>query len=162
MEKSLQGQVAIVTGVSRSQGIGASICRKLALLGSHLFLTGWPDYDQSESSVSEVDRLVNALQDMGSEVEWMPLDLGLSDSPATLIEAVSSRLGKAHVLINTGSGSRLLDCKFLLRASLLADLFLRSLIFHRDGLFAFSILQIIQLCPAYATGPLNLDLRYAR
>ncbi len=34
MEKSLQGQVTIVTGVSRSQGIGASISRKIAPLGS--------------------------------------------------------------------------------------------------------------------------------
>jgi 3-oxoacyl-[acyl-carrier protein] reductase len=100
MEKSLQGQVAIVTGVSRSQGIGASISRKLALLGSHLFLTGWPDYDQSRSSVSELERLLKDLRDTGSEVEWMPLDLGLSESPVTLIEAVSNRFGRAHILIN--------------------------------------------------------------
>jgi 3-oxoacyl-[acyl-carrier protein] reductase len=100
MEKSLQGQVAIVTGVSRAQGIGASISRKLALLGSHLFLTGWPDYDQGESSASELDRIVKDLRDTGSEVECMPLDLGLSDSPTTLIEAVSRRFGEAHVLIN--------------------------------------------------------------
>jgi 3-oxoacyl-[acyl-carrier protein] reductase len=100
MEKSLQGQVAIVTGVSRSQGIGASISRKLALLGSHLFLTGCPDYDQSRSAVSDLDRLMKDLRDAGSEVEWIPLDLGLSDSPVTLIEALSSRFGRAHILIN--------------------------------------------------------------
>jgi 3-oxoacyl-[acyl-carrier protein] reductase len=100
MEKNLQGQVAIVTGVSRSQGIGASISRKFALLGSHLFLTGWPDYDQSESLGSELDQLVKGLRDTGSEVEWMPLDLSLSDAPATLIEGVSTRFDRAHVLIN--------------------------------------------------------------
>jgi 3-oxoacyl-[acyl-carrier protein] reductase len=100
MEKSLQGQVAIVTGVSRPQGIGASICRKLTLLGSHLFLTGWPEYDHSEPSASELEGLLRELRDVGSEVEWMPLDLGLSNSPATLVEAVSSRFSTAHVLIN--------------------------------------------------------------
>jgi 3-oxoacyl-[acyl-carrier protein] reductase len=100
MEQNLQGQVVIVTGVSRSQGIGAAISRRLALLGAHLFLTGWPDYDPSESSVSELERLVKGLRDTGPEVEWMPLDLGLSDSHATLIEALSSRFGTAHVLIN--------------------------------------------------------------
>jgi len=36
----------------------------------------------------------------GSEVEWMPLDLTLPDSAVTLLEAVSRRFGKAHVLIN--------------------------------------------------------------
>jgi len=36
----------------------------------------------------------------GCEVEWMPLDLTLSDSAVTLFEAVSRRFGKAHVLIN--------------------------------------------------------------
>jgi 3-oxoacyl-[acyl-carrier protein] reductase len=36
----------------------------------------------------------------GCEVEWMPLDLSLPDSAVTLLEAVSRRFGKAHVLIN--------------------------------------------------------------
>jgi 3-oxoacyl-[acyl-carrier protein] reductase len=98
MEKSLQGQVAIVTGVSRSQGIGASISRKLGLLGSHLFLTGWPEYDWP--SESELERLLRDLRDAGSEVEWMPLDLSLPESPITLLEAVSSRFGRAHIMIN--------------------------------------------------------------
>jgi 3-oxoacyl-[acyl-carrier protein] reductase len=100
MEKSLQGQVAIVTGVSRSQGIGAAICRKLALSGSHLFLTGWPEYDQREPSDSELERLLRELRDAGSEVEWVPLDLGLCESFVNLLEAVSNRFGKANVLIN--------------------------------------------------------------
>ncbi len=100
MEKSLKGQVTIVTGVSRSQGIGASISRKIAPLGSHLFLTGWPEYDQNEHSDSELKRLLRELRMAGSEVEWMPLDLTLPDSAVTLLEAVSRRFGKAHVLIN--------------------------------------------------------------
>ena len=100
MEKSLQRQVAIVTGVSRFQGIGASICRNIALLGSHLFLTGWPEYDQDEPSGSELERLLRDLRDTGSEVEWMPLDLSLSESSVTLMDAVSNRFGRAHILIN--------------------------------------------------------------
>src|SRR5260370_17628032 len=42
MEKSLHGQVTIFTGVSRSQGLGASICRIIPSLVSHLFLTASP------------------------------------------------------------------------------------------------------------------------
>src|SRR5260221_4957069 len=100
MEKSLKGQVTIVTGVSRSQGIGASISRKIAPLGSHLFLTGWPEYDQNEHSDSELKRLLREVRMARSEVGWMPLDLTLPDSAVTLLEAVSHRFGQAHVLIN--------------------------------------------------------------
>jgi 3-oxoacyl-[acyl-carrier protein] reductase len=116
MEKSLQGQVAIVTGVSRFQGIGASISRKLALLGSHLFLTGWPEYDCSADS--ELERLVKELRDTGSEVEWMPIDLSLSESPISLLEAVSSRFDKAHILINNACFWRPDSCATLDAASL--------------------------------------------
>jgi len=68
-------------------------------------MTGWSEYDQNEHSDSELKRLLRELRMTGCEVEWMPLDLGLSDSPTTLTEAVSSRFGKAHVLINNACGS---------------------------------------------------------
>jgi 3-oxoacyl-[acyl-carrier protein] reductase len=103
MERNLQGEVAIVTGVSRPNGIGAAISRELVVLGADLFLTGWPAYDESppeEINHSGLDRLLSDLRDAGSEVEWIPLDLGLSESPAVLLEAVSSRFGRAHILIN--------------------------------------------------------------
>src|SRR5260221_11276123 len=73
MEKSLHGQVTIVTGVSRSQGIGASIGRKIAPLGSHLFLTGWPEYDQNEHSDSELKGLLREFRMAGSRISWLAL-----------------------------------------------------------------------------------------
>jgi 3-oxoacyl-[acyl-carrier protein] reductase len=100
MERSLSGQVAIVTGVSRSQGIGAHISRTLAQSGSHLFLTGWPKYDQGEHSDPELERLLGELGDTGTEVEWMPLDLSLGESPVTLLDAAANRFGTVHILIN--------------------------------------------------------------
>jgi 3-oxoacyl-[acyl-carrier protein] reductase len=103
MEKILHGEVAIVTGVSRPKGIGAAISRKLAELGVNLFLTGWPAYDEGQSSGSGdsgLDRLLSDLRDLGSDVEWVPLDLRLSESPAALLDAVSSRFNRAHILIN--------------------------------------------------------------
>jgi 3-oxoacyl-[acyl-carrier protein] reductase len=103
MKESLRGEVAIVTGVSRSEGIGAVICRKLAELGANLFLTGWPPYDEDQplkSDGSGLDRLLSDLRGSGSEVEWVPLDLSSLESIATLPEAVSSRFGRANILIN--------------------------------------------------------------
>lgn len=103
MEKILHGEVAIVTGVSRPKGIGAAICRKLAELGANLFLTGWPAYDEGQpsgSGDSGLDRLLRELRDFGSDVEWVPLDLRLSESPVALLDTVSSRFGRANVLVN--------------------------------------------------------------
>jgi 3-oxoacyl-[acyl-carrier protein] reductase len=103
MKETLHGEVAIVTGVSRPEGIGAVICRKLAELGANLFLTGWPPYDEDRASNSGsfgLDRLLSDLRGSGSEVEWVPLDLSSSESVAALPEAVSSRFGRANILIN--------------------------------------------------------------
>lgn len=103
MERSLQGEIAIVTGVSRWHGIGAAISRELAALGADLFLTGWPASDEIQSAGpagSELDRLLSDLRGSGSQVEWMASDLSLAESPIALLEAVSSRFDRAHILIN--------------------------------------------------------------
>jgi 3-oxoacyl-[acyl-carrier protein] reductase len=108
LEKSLHGEVAIVTGMSRANGIGAAISREFVGLGADLFLTGWPGYDESspqEINRSGLDTLLSDLRAGGSEVEWIPLDLGLAESPAALLEAVSGRFGRAHILVNNASFS---------------------------------------------------------
>ncbi|MBS4205057.1 SDR family oxidoreductase [Lederbergia citrea] len=43
---SLKGKLALVTGVSRTKGIGAAICRKLAANGVNIIFTYWTDYDE--------------------------------------------------------------------------------------------------------------------
>lgn len=43
----LQGRIALVTGVSRRQGIGAAICRILATAGADIFFTYWQAYDHT-------------------------------------------------------------------------------------------------------------------
>jgi 3-oxoacyl-[acyl-carrier protein] reductase len=93
--------VAVITGVSRLQGIGAAICRELAKSGANLFLTGWPAYDEKERDEGDpLDRLLGDLREFGTEVEWIPLDLSLPESPGALLEAVTSRCGRAHLLVN--------------------------------------------------------------
>jgi 3-oxoacyl-[acyl-carrier protein] reductase len=82
VERRLEGEVAIVTGVSRMRGIGVAICRELATLGANLFLTGWPAYDEAENDeADQLGQLINDLRGSGSEIEWMPLDLNLPESP---------------------------------------------------------------------------------
>src|ERR1700751_2896714 len=99
MKGSLTGQVAVVTGVSRAKGIGAASARQLAQDGAHLFMTGWPEYDDEESwkpDESEQPLLVDELRELGVEAEWIPLDLSLDQAPQKLWDAVQSRFSVAH------------------------------------------------------------------
>jgi 3-oxoacyl-[acyl-carrier protein] reductase len=103
MENSLAGQVAVVTGVSRDKGIGAAIAREFARQGAHLFMTGWPEFDNQESwkpDQLEQPFLVEELKKLGVEAEWLPIDLSLPQAPQKLWDAVQARFGGAHILMN--------------------------------------------------------------
>jgi 3-oxoacyl-[acyl-carrier protein] reductase len=103
MENSLSGQVAVVTGVSRDNGIGAAIAREFARQGAHLFMTGWPQFDNERGANAgepEQPLLVEKLKQLGVEVEWLPLDLSLPQAPQKLWDAVQARFEVAHILMN--------------------------------------------------------------
>jgi 3-oxoacyl-[acyl-carrier protein] reductase len=102
MKGSLAGQVAVVTGVSRTKGIGAAIARDLARHGAHLFTTGWPQYDEQswEEETAEQQRLVVELRKLGVEAEWLRLDLSLPEGPQELLNAVQKKFSGAHILVN--------------------------------------------------------------
>lgn len=40
--------LTLITGVSRSKGIGAAVARKLAMRGHDLYLTHWSPFDGTE------------------------------------------------------------------------------------------------------------------
>jgi len=103
MKGPLAGQVAVVTGVSRAKGIGAAIARELAQQGAHLFMTGWPEFDDEQSwkpDDLEQPLVVSELRELGVEAEWIPLDLSLDEAPRKLWDAVQARFSVAHILIN--------------------------------------------------------------
>src|ERR1700739_3933609 len=103
MKGPLTGQVAVVTGVSRAKGIGAAISRELAGQGAHLFMTGWPQFDDEQfwkPDEPEQPMLINELRQFGGEVEWIPLDLSLNEAPQKLWVAVQARFNVANILIN--------------------------------------------------------------
>ena len=103
MKGPLAGQVAVVTGVSRAKGIGAAIARELAQQGAHLFMTGWPEFDDEQSwkpDDLEQPLVVSELRELGVEAEWIPLDLSLVEAPRKLWDAVQARFSVAHILIN--------------------------------------------------------------
>jgi 3-oxoacyl-[acyl-carrier protein] reductase len=100
--------VAIVTGASRRQGIGAAICRLLAESGVAVFFTGWSPFDASIDSGNDADgpdALLQEILDLGATGGWEEVDLTDPDAPASIFKAAESVLGPASILINNAAHS---------------------------------------------------------
>lgn len=89
MIKSLEGQLAVVTGASR--GIGAATAEALAARGAHVVLTA-----RTVKSLEEVEQRIF---DAGGSATIAPLDLTQTDAIAKLAVAVGSRWSALDVLV---------------------------------------------------------------
>lgn len=99
---ALQGRTAVVTGVSRSGGIGAAIARRLAAAGAQLFLTGWSPHDAAQPWGEERDgaqRVQDELRAAGARVEHMSVDLAGPEAPHQVMAAARAALGHIDLLV---------------------------------------------------------------
>jgi 3-oxoacyl-[acyl-carrier protein] reductase len=53
--KWLEGKIALITGVGRSVGIGAAICRTIAKNGGDIFFSDWRQYDRATHDYRQND-----------------------------------------------------------------------------------------------------------
>ncbi len=165
----LKGQIALVTGASRRQGIGAGICRAFAAQGTHVFFTSWRNYDQGQPHSQDPhgpELLVEALRSQGIRAEYLELDLSNPDAAVQLLDAVASTIGRPSILVNnaaysTRDGYEKLDAATLdahyavnLRAmALLSVEFARR---HPAGTAG----RIINLSSGQGLGPMPGELAY--
>ncbi|MGD7006774.1 SDR family oxidoreductase [Metabacillus sp. 84] len=102
-------RIAIVTGASRLNGIGAAIARELAEAGCDLFITSWTPFDRDvyqNSREGEPLLLLKELQARGIRAEWMEADLSDPAIPERIIEKVSGNFGAApDILVNNAAYS---------------------------------------------------------
>lgn len=108
MGNNLQGRIALITGASRQQGIGAAICRALAAEGADIFFTCWHPYDQNiygDAKEDEPGLLAQELQALGARCASLEIDLSLPDAPARLLDEVEHRLGHPSILVNNAAYS---------------------------------------------------------
>ncbi|MEJ6528311.1 SDR family oxidoreductase [Exiguobacterium sp. USCH10] len=97
--------LTLITGVSRNQGIGAAIARKLAHEGHDLYLTHWSPFDATDGVGEErgfIDRFVQELTEQGARVEHEAYDLASGDEVA-LLDRIEAKLGIPSRLIHNAT-----------------------------------------------------------
>jgi 3-oxoacyl-[acyl-carrier protein] reductase len=106
--RNLAGRIAVVTGASRSIGIGAAICRRLADQGADIFFTHWRPYDESMPWGADPDypeKLKVELSGLGVRVGELEVDLARPSASTQVLDAVEMTLGRPSILINNAAHS---------------------------------------------------------
>ena len=104
----LTGQVALVTGASRLQGIGAAICRALAARGADVAFSHWRPYDEAfpwSGAPSEPDDLAQELVALGARSAALECDLSHPGAEVRLLDETESHLGPVNILVNNAAHS---------------------------------------------------------
>ncbi|GAB4227401.1 MAG: SDR family oxidoreductase [Elainellaceae cyanobacterium] len=105
---NLKGRTAIVTGVSRRQGIGAATCRRLAQSGANIFFTHWQAYDRAMPWGADdhaPQQLQQEWQAMGVKAMGLAVDLSEPTAAAHILNAAEAEFGAIAILVNNAAYS---------------------------------------------------------
>jgi len=99
---SLKGRVALITGVSRKNGIGFGIASRLAAMGADLFLHSFAPYDRqfpAQVEIGDPKSLLKELSDHGTRIEHLEADFFDPNSPAHVMKTAIEKFGHIDILI---------------------------------------------------------------
>lgn len=159
----LNGNVALITGVSHESGIGAAICHKLASNGTDIFFSHWC------SDSNWIKEFEGHIREYGVRCCSLEIDLADPGAPVNILEAVTAEMGLPAILVNNAAHS-LRDGYMNLDAKTLDDhyavnmraTFLLSVEFaRRFRQSSMSAGRIINLTSGQALGPMPGELAYA-
>ena len=99
----LAGRTAVVTGVSRKQGIGYAVASRLAQMGASLFLAHYAPHDQEQpwgaDPIEGVVGGVHAQLTDGARLADSSINLAEAGAAERLIDQATSALGHLDILI---------------------------------------------------------------
>jgi 3-oxoacyl-[acyl-carrier protein] reductase len=101
-------KIAIITGVSRLNGIGKSICIALAERGFDIFFTYWLSYDREmpwKVKENEPELIQQEIEKIGVKCCKIELNLAIESAVETLFNEVENTMGSASVLVNNATYS---------------------------------------------------------
>ncbi len=104
----LQGKVALITGVSRSIGIGAATTLALAKAGCNLFTTWFSSFDRlayGKDSSQDALQILDTARAEGIQASGMEADLSDPKNPEHIFDAAEKALGPVDILINNAAYS---------------------------------------------------------
>jgi 3-oxoacyl-[acyl-carrier protein] reductase len=102
LEDSLRGRVALITGVSRRQGIGFAIARRLGAMGADLFVHSFAPFDWEQpwgGDAGGIPAILTELRVGGTRVEHCEADFGLAEAPVDVMTAAITAFGHVDLLI---------------------------------------------------------------
>lgn len=97
--KSLTNQIALVTGVSHGQGIGAATCRRLAELGADIFFICW------NSKVDWKQTFQSKIEKFGVRCSGLEVDLSDPEAIPLIFHTVINTFGTPTILVNNAAHS---------------------------------------------------------
>lgn len=106
MQINLQGKVALITGVSRLEGIGAAIARQLAQAGATIFTTYYRPYDIEialAKAATDAEQLLAAVRTMGVQAAGLEIDLADPLAPEKIFAAAEAAFGHVDILVNNAT-----------------------------------------------------------
>ncbi|MBL9134747.1 MAG: SDR family oxidoreductase [Verrucomicrobiales bacterium] len=105
---SLANKVALVTGVTRRQGIGAAVALGLAKAGADVYTAFYRPYDRQRPwgiEDTEPEQILEALRQTGVHADGAEVDLAHPDGPHTLFTRARERFGPIDILVNNAAYS---------------------------------------------------------
>lgn len=99
----LSGKCVLVTGASRSIGIGAAVARGLAAMGVNVFTTYYRPFDGADSRQEEAGMILDELRAAGVRAEGLEADLADTAAPKAIFDLAEQSIGPIDILVNNAA-----------------------------------------------------------
>ena len=99
-------RAAVVTGVSRRNGIGFAVARRLLDAGNRALVHSWAPEDESPDP-GGLEAVLAELEQAGGPVAHVEADFGDPEAPAQVMHAARDALGDVDILVVNHTLSRL-------------------------------------------------------